>query len=239
MDITSFLMGSTLAAEITTIPAVITAITITASDWEAYSALPGYTCYQDVAVSNVAAGYSTYTSVSPASLEIARSAGMASASTAMPGRIRYFAMDVPSEDISAQVLILQTRDDHMPGYGTVNTTGDIGVMASMNKAFKASSIAEFDAVLLNYGLTLQDYGKIRAAMFYQWSDSAELTAAEIAEIFSGEDPAQMETGNLESAVLNYANLSLSDWFAIYKADGVYRITARYLPDRQSIQNWTG
>ena len=112
------------------------------------------------------------------------------------------------------------------------------IYSSFYLAAKNSFIHWFAKFLGKYNLSLNEYGKIRAAMYYSWSDSPDLTAEEASEIFEEADPDELDTAALEAVVLEYADLTMEDWFAILDEDAKCSISSTYLPDRASIQAWT-
>ena len=107
----------------------------------------------------------------------------------------------------------------------------------LNDETKNASILLFQKKLMDDSLSLSDYGKLRAAVYINWSRTPELTAAEITDIFGEGDPAEMETAEIDAAVCQYAGITADEWESIQGADAHYNITSKYLPDRPSITTW--
>ena len=107
----------------------------------------------------------------------------------------------------------------------------------LNEAAKSAFIRWFVKVLEKYNLSLGEYGKIRAAIYYGWTDSPDLTVEETTAIFGEDDPSEMDSAEIEAAVLKYASLTGTDWITICAEDAKSKISSTYLRSRAEIQTW--
>ena len=107
----------------------------------------------------------------------------------------------------------------------------------LNEAARDAYIHWFAKFLDKYNLSLTEFGKIRAAIYYYWSNNPNLTVEEISEIFGEADPGELDAAALETATLKYAKLSWKDWAAISDEDARCNISSTYLRSRAEIQAW--